>query len=133
MIADHPRACLSGTTHDLGLVVDDEPVVPGRDRLGGALEREELVAHVDEGHRTAPPSQLEAVDDAPEELDHRVEVADLDGDVVDADEARHGGANDRRAPAIPPRRRRARRWWRLQQPCPARSPTRAPSGTPARP
>ena len=87
MIADHPRACLAGTPHDLGLVVDDEPVVPCRDRLGGALEREELVAHVDERHRTAPPAQLESVDDAPEELDHRVEVSDLDGDVVDADEA----------------------------------------------
>ena len=64
VIADHPRACVTGTTYDLGLVVDDEPVVPCRDRVGGALEREELVAHVDEGHRTTPPSKLESVDDA---------------------------------------------------------------------
>ena len=59
MAADHPRARLARAPHDLGLVVDDEAVVPGRDRLGGALERDELVAEVDEGHRPAPPAELE--------------------------------------------------------------------------
>ena len=65
-----------------------------RDGLGGTLERDELVAQVDERHAAAAPAQLEVIDELPEELEHLVEVADLDGDVVDADEPGHVPGSD---------------------------------------
>ena len=52
-------------------------------------ERDELVAEVDEGHARAAPAQLHVVEDPPEERDRLVDVADLDREVVDADESRH--------------------------------------------
>ncbi len=74
------------------LVVDDEPDVPFAIdvRCRVACEREELVAHVDERHlRADAPAQLEL-----EELrvpgERLVEVADLERNVVDADDSRHG-------------------------------------------
>ena len=62
------------SAHDFRLIVDDEPVVPGRDGLRSALERDELVAEVDERHASAATAQLEAVDEASEELEHLVDV-----------------------------------------------------------
>ncbi len=61
----------------------------GRDGLRDTLERDELVAEVDERHGAAPPTEVESIDEAPEELQHLVDVADLDGDVVDPDEPGH--------------------------------------------
>ena len=63
--------------------------MPRRDRLGDALERDELIAEIDEGHPAALPAKLESVDDAAEEREHLVDVPHLDRDVVDADESRH--------------------------------------------
>ncbi len=130
--ADHAHACLARPADDFRLVVHDEPVVPRRDRLGGPLERDELVAEVDERHSSTPAAQLHPVDEAPEEVEHLVEISDLDGDVVDPDEPGHVLPNDPATPEIPPRRRRARRSSPQRRPCPARSPTPAPSGTPGR-
>ena len=71
------------------LVVDHEPeVAVAVGRLAAALgEGDELVARVDEGHpgRAAAQAQLE---DLAVEGERLVEVADLEGDVVDADEPR---------------------------------------------
>jgi len=74
------------------LVVDDETEVAvpvGLLRAAGR-ERDELVAHVDEGHAAAAAAQLE-LEDSPVELERLVDVAHLEGDVVQADEpwARH--------------------------------------------
>jgi hypothetical protein len=52
-------------------------------------EREELIAHVEEGHSGHPAAQLE-LEHAPVELERRVEVAHLERHVVDADEPRPG-------------------------------------------
>ena len=72
------------------LVVDDEPEVPvcvGLLRAAGR-ESDELVAHVDEGHpRAASPAELE-LEDAPVELERLLDVADLERNVVQADERR---------------------------------------------
>ena len=61
----------------------------GRGRLGRARESDELVAEVDERHSSASPAELEAINEPSEELEHLVDVADLDGNVVDPDEPRH--------------------------------------------
>ena len=50
---------------------------------------DELVAHRDERHPRLAAAQLE-VEDAPVELERRLEVAHLEGDVVDPDEPRTG-------------------------------------------
>ena len=50
-------------------------------------ERDELVAHVHEGHAAGAAAELE-VEDAPVELERLLDVADLEGDVVQADEPR---------------------------------------------
>ena len=56
-------------------------------RLRAALaEREELVAHVDEGHPRRPAAQLELEDPAVERRG-LVDVADLERDVVHPDQA----------------------------------------------
>jgi hypothetical protein len=49
-------------------------------------ERDELVAHVQEGHAASAAAELE-VEDLPVEGERLVDVTDLKGDVVDADEA----------------------------------------------
>ena len=64
--------------------------MPGADGLGCPLERDELVSQVDEPHPAAAPSQLNAIDEPAEELEHLVDVPDLDGNMVDPDEAHHG-------------------------------------------
>ena len=57
-------------------------------RLRAALgEREELVAHVEERHARDPAAQLE-LERPPVELERRLEVADLERDVVDPDQPR---------------------------------------------
>ena len=53
------------------------------------LEGDELVAQVHERHAPAAAAKRDVVEDPPEELEHLVDVADLDGDVVDPDEPRH--------------------------------------------
>ena len=70
---------------------------------------QELVAHVDEGHAVNAPAQLE-VEQAPVERERGVEVADLERDVVDAEQARHVRARRARRgrPARAATRRRPR-------------------------
>src|SRR6185436_11087527 len=73
------------------LVVDDETEVAGpvrrlRPSFG---ERDELVAHVDEGHPPGAAAQLELEDPAVE-LERVFDASDLECDVVDANEAGHG-------------------------------------------
>src|SRR3712207_9409789 len=72
------------------LVVDHEPEVPVRvRRLRPALaERQELVAHVDEGGPPGPAAQLEG-EEPPVERERLVDVPDLQRHVVDADQQRH--------------------------------------------
>ena len=60
-----------------------------RDRLRHGLERDELVAQVDEGHAPGPPAQRHVAEDPLEERERLVHVADLDRDVVDPDEPGH--------------------------------------------
>ena len=63
-----------------------------RRRVAPALrEHQELVAHVDEGHAGHTAAQLE-VEDAPVEAERLVEVRDLEHEVVDPHESRHGGS-----------------------------------------
>ena len=54
------------------------------------LERDELVAEVDEGHVPAAAAQRQLAEDRLEERECLVDRAHLDGDVVDADSPRHG-------------------------------------------
>ena len=54
-------------------------------------ERDELVAHVHEGHAAGAAAELE-LEDAPVELERLLDVADLEGDVVQADEPGAGHA-----------------------------------------
>ena len=68
-------------------VVDDEaemPVVVPLLRTP-LCQREELVAHADEGHAGDARLHLD-VEDAPVELERLVEVADLESDVIDPDQ-----------------------------------------------
>ncbi len=71
------------------LVVDDEAEVAVRvGQLRPSLgERDELVAQVHEGHPAGAAAELE-VEDAPVELERLLDVADLEGDVVQTDEPR---------------------------------------------
>jgi hypothetical protein len=82
-------------------VVDDQPEVALAVRLLRAAlgEREKLVAGVDERHPSRPAAQLEAEQTAVE-IERGVHVADLEGDVVEADEARHRGTVPRRHPRL---------------------------------
>ncbi len=74
-----------------GLVVDDEAEVPlavdVRVRVAG--ERDELVAHVDERHLRADATAQLELEEAAVPRERLVDVADLERDVVDPDEARH--------------------------------------------
>ena len=72
--SDHPGAELARAAGDLVLVIDDQSVVAGGHRLGCALERDELIAEIDERHPAGPTPQLEAVDELAEELDHLFEA-----------------------------------------------------------
>ena len=69
-------------------IVDDEPDVPVRVGLLGAAgrERDELVAHVDEGHATSAAAQRE-VEDPSVELERLVDVGDLHRYVVHTDQS----------------------------------------------
>ena len=87
--ADHLRPRGSRAPNDRRLVVDDEAVVAGCEGLVCALERDELVAHIDERHPATSTAQLEAVHEASEELEHLVDVSDLHSHMVDADEPGH--------------------------------------------
>ena len=92
MPADHLRARVACPLHRRLLVVDDKAdVAPAVRRLRTArLERDELVADVDEGHAPAAAAQPELAEDRFEEGKCVVDRADLDGNVVDAHRAWHG-------------------------------------------
>src|SRR6266508_6140002 len=76
-------------TADGVLVVDHEPemtaVVGGL--AAALLQREELIAQIDEGRGLAPAAQLE-VEQAAVERQRRVDIADLERDMVETDGAR---------------------------------------------
>jgi heme exporter protein A len=73
-----------------GAVVDHEAevAVAPRGRVVHLREREELVAHVEEGHPVRAAAQL-ALEDPAVELDRLVHVAHLERHVVDADHPGH--------------------------------------------
>ena len=84
-------ASVSERGADILLVVYDEPEPPGPDPVTGTPggDRDELVADVDERDpRTGPAAQLE-LEESPVPGECVVDVPDLEGDVVDAYEARH--------------------------------------------
>ena len=63
-------------------------------RLVGRLtspcgERDELIAHVDEGHRGANPAAQLELEEASIPGQRLLDVTDLERDVVDPDEPRH--------------------------------------------
>ncbi len=84
--------------HGLVDIVDDESDVAllVGDMRHALRERDELVPHVDERHGRTASAQLHAVEDPPEERQRLVEVAYLDGDVVDPDQPGHGPRVTRR-------------------------------------
>ncbi len=90
-------------------IVDDEADVALTVLRAGARggKRDELVAEVDERHPARTPAKPNVVEVPLEERNSLVDVADFDGDVVDADKAGHGrtlaGANS--CPAGPTVRR----------------------------
>ena len=92
MAADHLRSGLARTLHRRFVIVDDEADVPSTVRRlrPACLERDELVAEVDEGHVPAPPAKLQLAKDPLEELECLVDRAHLDCDVVDAHWTCHG-------------------------------------------
>src|SRR5581483_9408404 len=71
------------------LVVDYQAEVPGLIRRLGAPggQRDELVAHVDERHTAAVAAPQLELEEAPVPGQGVVDVPDLQGDVVDADQA----------------------------------------------
>jgi hypothetical protein len=108
-----PAACRPGrepfspyTLSHRFLVVDDEPeVATAVGRLGSALlERDELVAQIDERHPGAPAAKLERPEDPLPERKRLLEVANLERDMVDPDRACHDSslARSRRAAKVRP-------------------------------
>jgi hypothetical protein len=90
VVADHLGTGLPCGRERSRSVVDDEPdVALGVGRLRTPFgQREELIAHVHERHSAAAAAQLD-LEDAAEEVDCFVQVADLDRDVVDPEKPRH--------------------------------------------
>src|SRR5436190_16068590 len=82
--------------------------VPARVTAGALHQRDELVADVDEGG-TRPATAERHVEEAAPELDRRVDVADVECDVVDPDQARARHLVERYRRACPRRRRPWRR------------------------
>jgi len=81
---------VEGRPSGLAVVDDEAEVALGVGRAGRAgEEREELVAHREEGDLALALDAREGEDRAVEG-ERGVDVADLEGDVVDADEARAG-------------------------------------------
>src|SRR5262249_39654498 len=81
---------LQALTHGL-LVVHDQPEVTCLIRCltAAARERDELVAHVDEGHAPAPTAHLEWPKDRLPEAQRLVEISDLERDVIDSHQLWH--------------------------------------------
>jgi hypothetical protein len=75
------------------LVVHHEPEVRRLARAG-RHQRDELIADVDEGRALHSPAQVE-VEQAPVQLERHVDITDLQGDVVDADEPRSHRSSSR--------------------------------------
>jgi hypothetical protein len=92
--ADRGAGFTGGRERPLAAVDDEAEMAVAVRRLRSPLrERDELVAHVDERHPATTPAKPE-VEDAAVERERLLDVTDLEGDVVDADEARavgHGG------------------------------------------
>ncbi len=67
-------------------VVDDEADVAVRVRRlrAAGRQRDELIAHVDEGDALAPPSERE-VENGAVEVERFLDVSDLQGDVIHPD------------------------------------------------
>ena len=82
--AEDLYACLSRRRENSCLIVDDQAEVPRRVRALRASfgEREELVAHVDEGHPVHPATELQ-VEHPPVEVERLVDRVDFERDVVD--------------------------------------------------
>src|SRR5260370_21384259 len=76
---------------DAAAVVDDKAEMPLLDAVGRVVGHQghvdELVAHVDEGVTLALAAQVE-IEDPPVPIESLVDVADLDRDMIDADEPR---------------------------------------------
>ena len=70
------------------LVGDDEPEVPRLVRRLGSpcRERDELIAHVDEGHRGASPAAQLELEEASIPGKRLLDVADFERNVIDPDE-----------------------------------------------
>jgi hypothetical protein len=73
------------------LVVDDEPEVPCLARRLGSpcRERDELIAHVDEGHPGASSAAQLELEEASIPGERLLDVAHLERNVVDPDELGH--------------------------------------------
>src|SRR5260370_21199340 len=86
---DHPGAGRLRQLYDARTVVDDEADMAALDALmpvvGHPRDIDELVAQVDEGVALALAAQFE-IEDSPVPFERLVDVADLDRDMVDADE-----------------------------------------------
>src|SRR5262245_49377414 len=92
VVAEHRGACLACPVEGLLAVVDDEAdvAISVRRLRPAGREGDELVAEVDEGHPPAATAERQLAEDLLQEGERLVDVADLDGDVVDADRAGHG-------------------------------------------
>ena len=87
----HAEPRLPKRRADAFLVIDDEPEVP---RLVGRLpsacgECDELIPHVDEGHRAANSAAQLEFEESPVPGQRLLDVTDLECDVVDPDEPGH--------------------------------------------
>src|SRR5207248_10188258 len=86
---DHFGAGRLGTRLHARTVIDDKPDMPPLDPrllvVGDARQIDELVAHVDESGALAAAAQIE-LEDLAVPVQRLVDVADLDRDMVDADQ-----------------------------------------------
>ena len=91
VVAKHPSAGVAGRGKRRVAIVDDEPdVARAVGRLGPACgERDELVTQIDERHRATVAAAERELEDPAVERKRLVEIADLDGDVIDPDGPRH--------------------------------------------
>jgi hypothetical protein len=88
VVSPYLRAGFAGSGQSPLAVVDDDPDVALliRRLRPPFRERDELVAHVDERHPPPAPAQRQ-LEDPGVEVERLLDAADLEGDVVDADEA----------------------------------------------
>jgi hypothetical protein len=84
------------------------PAARGRG-IWGLLQRQELIAEIDEGHARLTAAQFEG-EELRVEVERFVDIADLDRDMVEADKARLVGAGLGSPPLIETRYRTANSW-----------------------